>query len=213
MRRSRRRCLQAELLARILSKLAPAHLARAEAACRSFRAAAVQHGLWRQACLAAHGPVGALAARVGLRELPAALHKEGWLPAAEVQRSAFFKRCVPGCCACAGWAAANAGFLPHLHFPVGEQQPFSGPLQQHVWGTPRSRHVPACCRLLYRLTAPQARESLVATAILASSTDHPQVCRWPRAWSALCDASSVGTKFCCCVSSFSAIRMYYSLFV
>lgn len=113
--------------------------------------AVVQRDLWRAHCL---------------RTLPAVADATAGLPP-DTSR-------VPPHRAAASEPAADAAGAAAARSPPGVHG--AGPLPAATPAAGDARRSAFYKKLHYRLTAPQARESLIAAALAASSTDNPQEC-------------------------------------
>lgn len=112
--------------------------------------AVAEHQLWRQHCLRAHPPVATVAAHIDASRIPT--FSSGPLRVSGMQLG--------------GAEAADA--------PPGVADG-SGAFGGAAAGKQSARRSAFFKHLHFRLTAPLARESLIAEALAASSTDHPQV--------------------------------------
>ncbi|KAL4419887.1 hypothetical protein ABPG75_006985 [Micractinium tetrahymenae] len=136
-----------ELLARIFIQLSPVQLSWLERVCRRCRTVVVEHQLWREHCLRAHPAVGAAAASIDAYRIPK--FSSGFVTDAGRQMGAE---------EAAGAAESADSGSTHV----------GGVAEAAVQRSAFFKH------LHYRLTAPLARESLIAAALGASSTDNPQ---------------------------------------
>lgn len=143
-----------EVLSRIFDLLSPLHLSWLERVSKRCRTLVVHHGIWHHHCLRAHPAIAsATATGTDASQVPwgrpagTSSAVEGTSMASEPS-TAFAA------------AAAPAG-------PAGARQAAG----EAVSAEQASAFYK---RLHFRLTAPQARESLLAEALAATSTDHPQ---------------------------------------
>lgn len=153
--------------------------------------AVVRHELWRQHCLRAHPAVAAAAATIDTSRVPRrpkqstagaadAAGGGGDTATAAVLEGSEGKQEAPT--ASAAEVEAAAALAPAA--PPAEDAGTAGSSLDAIdtAGTAEAAELRSAFfkRLQYRLTAPLAHESLIAQALAASSTDHPQVRRWGR---------------------------------